>query len=95
MYLVTQSKHGRVNQLGYSPRTKEYVYFHRGVEIWREKGDDSLLTYFNAVRAGVDFSDVDIMEMPTYDIWNKYCDSCQEFEKKEWQEPTRKIVGII
>ena len=83
MYLVTQSKYGRVNQLGYAPKTKEYVYFHKGREIWREKGDKSLLNYFNAVRAGMNFDDVDIMEMPTYDIWNRYLESCMEFEKKE------------
>ena len=83
MYLVTQSKYGRVNQLGYAPKTKEYVYFHKGREIWREKGDNSLLNYFNAVRAGMNFDDVDIMEMPTYDIWNRYLESCMEFEKKE------------
>lgn len=83
MYLVTQSKHGRINQLGYAPKTKEYVYFHKGKEIWREKGDDSLLNYFNGVRAGINFEDTDIMEMPTYDIWNRYLDSCMDFEREK------------
>ena len=82
MYLVTEGKR-KENQLGYAARTQEYVYFHKGVEIWREKGDDSLLNYFNGVRAGIDFSDTDIMEMPTYDIWNKYLESCFKFEKEE------------
>ena len=73
MLLVTQGK-GRVNQLGYNKKTHEYVYFHKGVEVWREKGDESLLNYFVDIRNGervADFSDA--LDFP---IFNKYCDSC-------------------
>lgn len=82
MLLVTEGKR-KENQLGYNKKTQEYVYFHHGKEVWREKGNDSLLNYFNGVRAGLDFEEVDIMEVPTYEIWNRYCESCMEFDKKE------------
>jgi len=36
MLLVTQGR-GRINQLGYDKKTHEYVYIHKGEEIWREK----------------------------------------------------------
>ena len=36
MYLVTEGKR-KENQLGYAPKTQEYVCFHHGKEIWREK----------------------------------------------------------
>lgn len=81
MYLVTEGKR-KVNQLGYAPKTKEYVYLHKGKEIWREKGDTSLLDYFNEVRAGVRvFEDNEIETNP---IWKRYGDSCFEFERKEY-----------
>ena len=80
MYLVTEGKR-KENQLAYAPKTKEYVYFHYGKEIWREKGDTSLLDYFNEVRADIRmFEDEDIEDNP---IWKKYSDSCFEFERKE------------
>lgn len=82
MLLITEGKR-KENQLGYNKKTQEYVYIHHGKEVWREKGDDSLLNYFNGVRVGLDFEEVDIMEMPTYEIWNRYCESCMEFDKKE------------
>jgi len=83
MLLVTQSKR-RINQLGYNKKTREYVYLHNGVEIWREKGDESLLKYFGKVRAGMRFiEDEDIAKLTTASIWKKYSDSCQEFAKKE------------
>ncbi len=78
MYLVTKGKR-KENQLGYAPKTQEYVYFHYGKEIWREKGDTSLLDYFNEVRANIRmFNDEDIKDNP---IWKKYGDSCLEFDK--------------
>ena len=81
-YLVTQSK--RRNQLGYNKKTREDVYLHNGVEIWREKGDESLLKYFGEVRAGMRFiEDEDIAKLTTASICKKYSDSCQEFAKKE------------
>lgn len=84
MYLVTQSKRGKINQLGYDKKTGEYVYFHRGVEQWREKGDTTLLDYFNYLRATGEFIDDEAMlEIPTYHIYKKYSDSCFEFERKE------------
>ena len=46
MYLVTEGKR-KENQLGYVPKTHEYVYLHHGKEVWREKGDKELLDYFN------------------------------------------------
>ena len=83
MYLVTEGKR-KENQLGYAPKTKEYVYFHRGVEIWRMKGDESLLNYFNEVRADIHlFEDKDIEKLPTYPIWKRYGDDCHEFNLKE------------
>lgn len=80
MLLVTEGKR-KVNQLGYNKKTQEYVYFHKGVEVWREKGDESLLNYFNEVRADIRmFKDEDIKDNL---IWKKYSDSCFEFERKE------------
>ena len=85
MYLVTQGR-GRVNQLGYLSRTHEYVYIHKGKEIWREKGDDSLFNYFNAVRGGMSFDEEAINEMPTLPIWERYAKSCHDFEVAEHPE---------
>lgn len=80
MLLVTEGKR-KENQLGYAPKTKEYVYYHYGKEIWREKGDTALLDYFNEVRAGIRmFEDEDIKDNQ---IWKKYSESCFEFERKE------------
>ena len=79
MYLVTEGKR-KENQLGYAPRTKEYVYFHNGKEIWREKGDSSLFDYFNEVRGGRLFRDEEIKDNP---IWQKYDESCFAFQKQE------------
>jgi hypothetical protein len=79
MLLVTEGKR-KVNQLGYNKKTQEYVYFHKGVEVWREKGDESLLNYFNEVRANFNFNEEVIKDNP---VWQKYCQSCDEFEKKE------------
>ena len=79
MYLVTEGKR-KENQLGYAPKSQEYVYFHRGKEIWREKGDDSLLNYFNEVRAGFMFSESDIAKLPTFHIWNKYIRFCDSYD---------------
>ena len=83
MYLVTQGR-GRVNQLGYAARTHEYVYIHKGKEIWREKGDDSLLNYFNVIRAGFGCMDDEaILNMSTGYIWEKYLQSCHQFDLEE------------
>ncbi len=80
MYLVTEGKR-KENQLGYDKKTQEYVYFHHGKEVWREKGDEALLNYFNEVRAGIRvFEDKDIETNP---IWKRYSESCFEFERKE------------
>lgn len=96
LYLVTQSKRGKINQLAYDQKTGEYVYIHRGVEQWREKGDTSLFDYFNYLRATGEFCDGESMqEMSTFHIYEKYCQCCLDFQKTEWVEPTRKIVGII
>lgn len=92
MLLVTQGK-GRVNQLGYNKKTQEYVYFHKGQEIWREKGDSKLLDYFNELRASGEFSDDEILD--TFPIYVKYSKSCHEFELQEWKSfrfPTLKEV---
>ena len=46
-----------------------------------EKGDETLLNYFNEVRAGIRvFEDKDIVANP---IWKRYSESCFEFERKE------------
>ena len=95
MYLVTQGKR-RENQLGYDPKTGEYVCFHHGIEVWREKGDITLLNYFNAIRAGINYLDEDSIEkLPTASIWKKYGDTCLEFQNKEFKQPTMKIVEVI
>ncbi len=78
MLLVTEGKR-KENQLGYNKKTQEYVYYHHGKEIWREKGDTSLLDYFNEVRADIRmFEDDDIKDNP---IWKRYSESCLRFEK--------------
>ncbi len=78
MYLVTQGKY-RENQLGYDKKTGEYVYFHKGVEIWREKGDTTLLDYFNEVRAGIRFCEDH--ELKENKVWVRYSKSCQDFAR--------------
>ena len=76
MYLVTQGK-GRINQLGYAPKTKEYVMLHNGKEVWREKGDKSLLYYFNNMRLAYGcINEEDIAKLPTKHVWEKYCEWC-------------------
>ena len=85
MYLVTQGR-GRINQLGYDPKTSEYVYIHKGVEQWRVKGDRTLLNYFNLIRVNNDFIDEESMiEIPTYNVYEKYVNSCHKFELEEWK----------
>ena len=80
MYLVTEGKR-KENQLGYALKTQEYVYFHHGKEVWREKGDEDLLNYFNEVRAGIrTFDDKEIENI--FD-WKKYCKDCYSFEREE------------
>ena len=74
MYLVTEGKR-KENQLGYSPKTKEYVYYHQGKEIWRMVGEKNLLEYFNEIRAGRMFEEDDIK---THPVWERYCKSCSE-----------------
>ena len=78
MYLVTQGKY-RINQLGYDKRKGEYVYIHKGVEIWREKGDTQLLDYFNEVRANM--RPCNYHELETFPVWNRYSKSCADMEK--------------
>lgn len=78
MLLVTQGR-GRINQLGYNKKTSEYVYFHCGKEVWREKGDDSLLNYFNSLRASN--SCIDEKEVAKYPVWKKYEESCDYYER--------------
>lgn len=80
MLLVTEGR-GKVNQLGFNKKTSEYVYFHKGKEIWREKGDDGLLNYFNSIRSS--YSCIDEEQVRKYPIWNKYEESCNEFERNE------------
>ena len=80
MYLVTEGKR-KENQLGYAPKTQEYVYFHNGKEIWREKGDKELLDYFNEVRVGI--RTFDDKEIENNYVWKKYCEDCQSYEREE------------
>jgi hypothetical protein len=77
MLLVTQGK-GRINQLGFDRKTSEYVYFHKGREIWREKGDNGLLDYFNNLRASN--SCISEEEVAKFPIWNRYVKSCDELD---------------
>ena len=76
MLLVTKGK-SRINQLGYDKKTCEYVYIHKGVEVWREKGDNSLLNYFNEVRAGIRTPDYFEL-VNTFEIYKKYSNSCDK-----------------
>ena len=86
MYLVTQGR-GRVNQLGYDSKKKEYVYLHKGQEIWREKGDESLLNYFNYIRSNYAcFEEEEIEKLSTHSIWEKYDESCHQFELEEYRQ---------
>ena len=72
MLLVTKGK-TREWRLGYDKKTKEYVCYHYGKEQWREKGDDSLLNYFNEVRTNYRFiDDREIAKLPTANIWKRY-----------------------
>lgn len=82
MYLVTQGKR-RENQLGFDPKTNEYVYIHKGNEEWRKKGDRSLLDYFNAVRAVNGCSDDEVLECNP--IYSKYSESCHRHELEEYK----------
>lgn len=80
MWLVTQGK-GRINQLAYDKKSCEYVYFHKGEEIWREKGDTELLDYFNNLRAENKFCDE--TKVREFQIYVKYEKSCDDFFRKE------------
>lgn len=85
MYLVAEGKR-RENQLGYDMKKQEYVMYHHGVEMWREKGDVSLLDYFSDLRANYGCIDEDeIAKLSTYPIWEKYCKTCEEEEAKLWK----------
>ena len=76
MYLVTKGK-TRENILGYDNKTKEYVYLKNGKEVWREKGDMSLLDYFTDLRTNYEtINESKMKKLPTYKVWKKYCDSC-------------------
>lgn len=73
MWLVTEGKN-RINQLGYDKNTQEYVYIHKGVEIWREKGDKSLLNYFSNLRASN--TCINEKEIEKNQVWIRYIHSC-------------------
>ena len=76
MYLVTQSKR-KDNQLGYDAKKSEYVYIYKGSEIWRERGDTSLLDYFNDLRNNKKcINESKIARLSTSYIWVKYIQSC-------------------
>ena len=82
MYLVTESKR-QENQLGYSMRTKEYVYFHDGIEKWRMEGDTTLLDYFNEIRTKHEtINEHDIQDNI---VWRKYIESCSEYERPRFR----------
>lgn len=80
MLLVTQGK-GRINQLGYDKKTQEYVYLHKGTEIWRKKGDTSLLDIFNKARAEYTYPDID--EVRKNQIYVDYENDCDKFYRQE------------
>ena len=77
MLLVTEGR-GRINQLGFDKRTSEYVFIHKGKEVWREKGDTKLLDYFNKLRAT--YSCIDEEVVSKFPIWNKYVKDCDKYE---------------
>lgn len=79
MYLVTEGKY-RINQLGYSIKNKEYVYYHKGKEIWRMIGDRDLFDYFNKVRAGYNFDESLIENNP---VWIRYSQDCNKLAKED------------
>ena len=76
MYLVTEGKY-KVNQLGYAARTKEYVYYHKGKEMWRMVGDRALFDYFNEVRAYNNFDENKIKDNP---VWQRYSNDCMKLD---------------
>lgn len=77
MLLVTEGR-GRINQLGFDKKTSEYVFIHMGKEIWREKGDNSLLDYINNLRAT--YSCIDEEVVNKFPIWNKYVKDCDKWD---------------
>ena len=83
MRLVCQGKY-KINQLGYNKKTHEYVYFHKGKEIWRMKGDESLLNYFDDVRARDTYTEQSVLNQ--FPIYLRYSDSCHKFELEEFKE---------
>lgn len=77
LYLVTKSKSCYGNVLAYNTKTSEYVYFHFGKEIWREKGSNELFNYFNEVRSDNGCSDEEVIN--GFSIYQKYSKSCEQF----------------
>ena len=79
MYLVTQDKRKK-NVLAYDSKTSEYVYIHLGREVWREKGNESLLACFNYFRLTGECDDGEAMiEMPTFHILERFYQSCIDY----------------
>lgn len=76
MLLVTEGKL-KINQLGYNQKTSEYVFFHKGKEIWRMKGNRELLNYFSHIRAT--YQSIDEETIKDNEVWIRYCNSCDEF----------------
>ena len=78
MLLVTKSKTPYGNVLALDNKKHEYVYLHKGKEIWREPSlDGSLANYFIKCRSNdtaPDFADME--ELKEYPIYTKYCNSC-------------------
>lgn len=71
MYLVVKSKWDD-NLLAFEEETSEYVYFHENKEIWREKGDKTLLDLFCC-----DLLDEE--KINSNKIYQKYAKSCESF----------------
>lgn len=74
VYLVTQSKYGE-NQLGYNPKTSEYIYYHCGKIQWKMNGDNSLLEYF-VNHSPISEEEIAEQAKSTLNVWERYSKDC-------------------
>lgn len=78
MYIVAKSKSYYGNILAYTPKTSEYVYYHKGQEVWREKGTTECLDFFTEHRD--DLYKFDYFELlERFPVYKRYSESCEEF----------------
>ena len=71
------------NLLAFNIKTSEYVYFHFGEEVWREKADRKLFDVANEMRIN---NNLDLDELGKFEIYKKYSKSTEEISKKEMEK---------